>query len=176
MNFLYKSLHATYLVILLSSADFFQNKYFQEISGKKSRCQIVWIQIRTKHTYGPDLTPNCSWMLSADDKSLMISCFQKRDISRFSRTKVNLIFMQVHLLKHSNPICLDKHPFLFYSACWKLFRYFVICCLFLINLLYSSFIITIRESKSLDSDQVWHFVGADLVQKLFAKVISRQQL
>ena len=96
--FLYKSLHATYLVILLSSADSFQNKYFQEISGKKSRCQIVWIQIRTKHTVGPDLTPNCSWMLSADDKSLMISCFQKRDISRFSRTKVDLIFMQVHLL------------------------------------------------------------------------------
>ena len=90
IEFLYKSLHATYLVILLSSADSFQNKYFQEISGKKSRCQIVWIQIRTKHTVGPDLTPNCSWMLSADDKSLMISCFQKRDISRFSRTKVNL--------------------------------------------------------------------------------------
>ena len=98
LNFLYKSLHATYLVILLSSADSFQNKYFQEISGKKSRCQIVWIQIRTKHTDGPDLTPSCSWMLSADDKSLMISCFQKRVISRFSRTKVNLIFMQVHLL------------------------------------------------------------------------------
>ena len=60
LNFLYKSLHATYLVILLSSADSFQNKYFQEISGKKSRCQIVWIQIGTKHTVGPDLTPNCS--------------------------------------------------------------------------------------------------------------------
>ena len=58
--FLYKSLHATYLVILLSSADSFQNRYFQEISGKKSRCQIVWIQIRTKHSVGPDLTPNCS--------------------------------------------------------------------------------------------------------------------
>ena len=27
-----------------------------------------------------------------------------------------------------------------------------------------------------DSDQVWHFVGPDLVLKLFAKVISRQQL
>ena len=40
----------------------------------------------------------------------------------------------------------------------------------------SSFIITIRESNSLDSDQVWHFVGADLVLKLFAKAISRQQL
>ena len=45
IEFLYKSLHAPYLVILLSSADSFQNKYFQEISGKKSRCQIVWIQI-----------------------------------------------------------------------------------------------------------------------------------
>ena len=96
--FLYKFLHATYLVILLSSADSFQNKYFHDISGKKSKCQILWIQIRTKHTVGPDLTPNCSWMLSADDKSLMISCFQKRDTSWFSRTKVNLIFMQVHLL------------------------------------------------------------------------------
>ena len=35
--------------------------------------------------------------------------------------------------------------------------------------------ITIRESYSLDPDQVWHFVGPDLVQKLFAKVISRQE-
>ena len=44
-------------------------------------------------------------MLSADDKSLMISCFQKRDISRFSRTKVDLIFMQVHLLSnHRLPV------------------------------------------------------------------------
>ena len=34
-------------MILLSSADSFQNKYFQEISGKKSRCRNVWIQIRT---------------------------------------------------------------------------------------------------------------------------------
>ena len=85
-------------MILLSSADSFQNKYFQEISGKKSRCQNVWIQIRTKHTVGPDLTPNCSSMLSADDKSLLICCFQKQDISRLSMTKVNLIFMQAHLL------------------------------------------------------------------------------
>ena len=36
--------------------------------------------------------------------------------------------------------------------------------------------ITIRESYSLDPDQVWHFVGPDLALKLFAKVISRQQL
>ena len=57
--FLYKTLHATYLVMSLSSTDSFQNKYFQEISGKKSRCQIVWIQIRTKHSVDPDLTPNC---------------------------------------------------------------------------------------------------------------------
>ena len=57
-------------------------------------------------------------------------------------------------------------------------RYFVICCLFWINLLhvYSFFIITTRESNSLDPDQVWHIVGPDLVLKLFAKVISRQQL
>ena len=88
-------------MILLSSADSFQNKYFQEISGKKSTCQNVLIQIRTKHTVGPDLTPNCSWMLSADDKSLLISCFQKRDISRFSRTKVNLIFMQVKCIYYN---------------------------------------------------------------------------
>ena len=36
--------------------------------------------------------------------------------------------------------------------------------------------ITIRESYSLDPDQVWHFVAPDLALKLFAKVISRQQL
>ena len=35
--------------------------------------------------------------------------------------------------------------------------------------------ITISETYSLDPDQVWHFVGLDLVLKLFAKVISRQQ-
>ena len=63
------------------------------------------------------------------DPDQLISCFQKRDISRFSRTMVNLILTQVHLLYHSNRIYLDKHPFLFYSACWKFFRYFVICCL-----------------------------------------------
>ena len=38
--FLYKSLHATYLVILLSSADSFQNKYFQEISGKNQGVKL----------------------------------------------------------------------------------------------------------------------------------------
>ena len=40
LNFWYKSLHATYLVILLSSADSFQNKYFQEISGKNQGVKL----------------------------------------------------------------------------------------------------------------------------------------
>ena len=39
-NFLYKSLHATYLVILLSSVDSFQNKYFQEISRKNQGVKL----------------------------------------------------------------------------------------------------------------------------------------
>ena len=43
------TLHAGYFfMLLLSSADFFQNKLFQNIlSGTLSECQIVWIQIRT---------------------------------------------------------------------------------------------------------------------------------
>ena len=36
--------------------------------------------------------------------------------------------------------------------------------------------IVLRESKSLDLDLAQYFVGPDLVPKLFAKVISRQQL
>ena len=35
-------------MLLLSSADFFQNQFFQQIlSGTLSECQTVWIQIRT---------------------------------------------------------------------------------------------------------------------------------
>ena len=56
--------------------------------------------------------------------------FQKWDISRFSRTSVNLIYTRV----------------------------------------------TVRESNNLDQDLAQHFVGPDLVPKLFAKVINRQQL
>ena len=57
--------------------------------------------------------------------------FQKRDISRFSRTRVNLIYTRVTISESSN---------------------------------------------NLDQDLAQHFVGPDLVPKLFAKVINRQQL
>ena len=49
---------------------------------------------------------------------------------------------------------------------------FVICCLFF-KLIYH---IVLRESNRLDQDLAQYFVGPDLVPKLFAKVISRQQL
>ena len=62
-------------MLLLSSADFFQNLPFQKIlSGTLSECQMVSIQIRfdillVQGSFGPDLAPNCLQRLSADDKS-----------------------------------------------------------------------------------------------------------
>ena len=42
-------------MILSSSADFFQNYFFQKIlSGTLSECQKVWIHL---HSVGPDLGP-----------------------------------------------------------------------------------------------------------------------
>ena len=43
--------------IFLSSADFFQNQLFQKLlSGKPSKCQTVWIQIR------PDILSGLIWV------------------------------------------------------------------------------------------------------------------
>ena len=57
------SLHVgKFLMLLLSSADFYQNFLFQKIlSGTLSNCQIVWIQIRTK------LGQNCLLRLYTDN-------------------------------------------------------------------------------------------------------------
>ena len=78
LNFLYNSLHATYLVILLSSADSFQNRYFQEISGKK---------IKVSNCMGPDQDQTYCWSWS-DSKLFMnvISRWQKFDDQLFPKT------------------------------------------------------------------------------------------
>ena len=67
------------------------------------------------------------------DPGQLISFHTKRDISRFSKTRVNLIYTRV--IPSITPL----------------------------------------ESNSLDQDLA-PFVGPDLVPKLFAKVINRQQL
>ena len=57
--------HAFFVVCWL-----FLNKLFRKIiSGTLSECQMVWIQIRTGRSVGPDLGPNCLQRLSAEDKS-----------------------------------------------------------------------------------------------------------
>ena len=57
-------------MLLVLSADLFQNKLFQKIlSGALSECQTVCIQIRTDILSVPDLGPNCLQRLSVDDKS-----------------------------------------------------------------------------------------------------------
>ena len=60
-------------MLLLSSADFFQNYPFKNfLSGTLSECQTVLIEIRTdtmSHSVGPDLGPNCLQRLLVDDKS-----------------------------------------------------------------------------------------------------------
>ena len=60
-------------------------KLYGSRSGPNILLILIWLQ--TVHECYQQMTK--VWW-SADDKSLMISCFQKRDISRFSRTKVNL--------------------------------------------------------------------------------------
>ena len=52
----------------LSSADFFQNYFFEKILSRiPSECQTVWTLIRPDEIVGPDLGPNCFPRLSADD-------------------------------------------------------------------------------------------------------------
>ena len=57
-------------MLLLSSANFFQNQLFQKILlGIQSECQTVWTQIRSdtlSASVSTDLGPNCSQKLSAD--------------------------------------------------------------------------------------------------------------
>ena len=56
-------------MLLLSSADFLQNKLCKKnLSGILSECQ--WLDPdQNRHSVGPDLGPNCLQRLSADDKS-----------------------------------------------------------------------------------------------------------
>ena len=51
------SIHAgEFFMLLLSSADFCQNYFFQNsLSGTLSECQTVWIQIRTDFLCGSKL-------------------------------------------------------------------------------------------------------------------------
>ena len=58
-------------MLLLSSADFFQNQFFQTIlSGALLECQMVWIQIRSD-VVRPDFGLNCLQRLSGDSKFLI---------------------------------------------------------------------------------------------------------
>ena len=51
----------------LSSADFFQDKFFQKKPFRKPlECQAVWIQIRSKYLVGPDLGPKCLQFTGTD--------------------------------------------------------------------------------------------------------------
>ena len=58
-------------MLLLSSADFFQNSPFQKIlSGTVSECQLNSLDPdQGRLSAGPDLGPNCLQRLSVDDKS-----------------------------------------------------------------------------------------------------------
>ena len=58
VNYLHAK-HFFMLLLLLSTAGFFQNKLFQNfLSGTLSECSV-----------GPDLGPNCLQRLTADDTS-----------------------------------------------------------------------------------------------------------
>ena len=65
-------------MLLLLSADFFQNLLFQEIiSGITSVRQTVWIQIRSDFV-GLDLYPNVLQRLSADGKKVVCTLVRQR--------------------------------------------------------------------------------------------------
>ena len=67
-------------MILLSSADSFQNKYFQEISGKKSRCQIG-------SRSGPNILLVLIWLQTAHE------CYQQMTKVRWSVVSKNGIYL-----------------------------------------------------------------------------------
>ena len=96
-------------MLLLSSADFFQNKLFQKIiSGTLSECQRVWIQIRT------DILSVLIWIQTVCNsyqqmikvalarkeeligfrKSLNLSCATEADcgLHKYSQSNQNAIF------------------------------------------------------------------------------------
>ena len=60
-------------MILLSSADSFQNKYIQKILKEKNKVSNCLDPDQDQHSVGPDLTQICFQMLSADDKSLLLA-------------------------------------------------------------------------------------------------------
>ena len=67
--FNFSSLHAgLFFMLLLSSADFFQNylNYFSNINRVSNGLDPD----QDQQSVGPDLGPNCFQSLSADDKSL----------------------------------------------------------------------------------------------------------
>ena len=63
-------------MFFLLSVDFF----FQKISGTVSECQMVWIQVRTNRSVGPDLGSNCLQRLSSRRKFTKVAASIERDM------------------------------------------------------------------------------------------------
>ena len=75
-------------MLLLSSADFFQNKLFQEHYQRNSLC----------HSVGPDLGPNCLQRLLADDSMVIVKFYDQ--------LVLNVLFpICIVLFLHLSEIC-----------------------------------------------------------------------
>ena len=65
-------LHAwEFSILLLSSADFFQNQLFQKFFQEHIRVSNSLDPDKVQHSVCPDPSPNCLKRLSADNKSLL---------------------------------------------------------------------------------------------------------